>query len=140
MTLSVAGDHAFIPGAWHAPEGTPPEHGTPTSYYAVVQLLCVAHLVDDPQEKADLLHRQLAHFQPRGDHAPVVPGEAPFGRMLPGIRGLRLEVADVRAKFKFGGNRPLETQRRVTELLAERGGPGDEAARTRQLRRLGRRG
>ncbi|MDX2814082.1 FMN-binding negative transcriptional regulator [Streptomyces sp. NPDC006207] len=140
VTLSVVDDYTFIPGPWHAPEGTPPEHGTPTSYYAAVQLLCVAHLVDDPQEKADLLHRQLAHFQPRGDHAPVVPGQAPFGRMLPGIRGLRLEVTDVRAKFKFGGNRPRETQWRVSGLLAERNGPGDDAARTQQLRRLGQRG
>ncbi|WP_431950319.1 FMN-binding negative transcriptional regulator [Actinacidiphila sp. bgisy167] len=140
VTLSVVDDYTFIPGPWHAPEGTPPEHGTPTSYYAAVQLVCVAHLVDDPQEKAELLHRQLAHFQPRGDHAPVVPGEAPFGRMLPGIRGLRLEVTDVRAKFKFGGNKPRETQWRVTGLLAERGGPGDDAARTQQLRRLGQPG
>jgi transcriptional regulator len=136
VTLSVVDDYTFIPGPWHAPEGAPPEHGTPTSYYAAVQLLCRAHVVDDPQEKADLLHRQLAHFQPHGDYAPVLPGEAPFGRMLPGIRGLRLEVTDVRAKFKFGGNKPRETQQRVNGLLAERGGPGDAAARTHQLRRL----
>ncbi|MEU4094661.1 FMN-binding negative transcriptional regulator [Streptomyces sp. NPDC026673] len=140
VTLSVVDDYTFIPGTWHAPEGAPPEHGTPTSFYAAVQLHCVAHVVDDAQEKADLLHRQLAHFQPRGDHAEVAPGQAPFGRMLPGIRGLRLEVADVRAKFKFGGNKPRATQARVTGLLAERDGPGDAAARTHQLRRLGRSG
>ncbi|MFJ4850492.1 FMN-binding negative transcriptional regulator [Streptomyces sp. NPDC088733] len=134
--LSVVDDYTYIPAPWHAPADGPPEHGTPTSYYAAVQLVCRARIVDDPQEKADLLLRQLAHFQPEGDHGHVAPGEAPYGRQLPGIRGLRLEVTGVRAKFKFGGNRPRETRRHVSDLLAARGGPGDATARAQQLRRL----
>jgi transcriptional regulator len=136
VTLSVVDDYVFIPGPWHAPDGAPPEHGTPTSFYAAVQLRCTAHIVDDPQAKADLLHRQLAHFQPAGDYARVSPDAAPFGRMLPGIRGLRLEVTDVRAKFKYGGNKPRTTQQAVSGRLAQRDTPGDAAARTHQLRRL----
>ena len=136
VTLSVVDDYAFVPGPWHAPLEEPADHGTPTSYYTAVQLLAVAHVVDDPQDKADLLQRQLGHFQPDGGTAPVVPGDAPFGRMLPGIRGVRLEVTAVRAKFKYGGNKPEAVQRRVTGLLAQRGAPHDAAARTHQLRRL----
>jgi transcriptional regulator len=136
VTLSVVDDYVFIPGPWHAPDGAPPEHGTPTSFYAAVQLHCVAHIVDDAQEKADLLHRQLAHFQPRGDYAEVAPGQAPFGRMLPGIRALRLEVTEVRAKFKYGGNKPRAVQERVTGLLADRSTGHDAAARDHQLRRM----
>ncbi|MEV6013427.1 FMN-binding negative transcriptional regulator [Streptomyces sp. NPDC051976] len=136
VTLSVVDDYTFIPGPWHAPDGAPPEHGTPTSFYAAVQLHCTAHVVDDPELKAELLRRQVGHFQPDGGTAPVVPDQAPFGRMLAGIRGIRLEVTDVRAKFKYGGNKPAATQRRVTELLAQRSGPHDAAARTHQLRRL----
>lgn len=135
VTLSVVDDYVYVPGPWHAPVDGPSEHGTPTSFYAAVQLVGVAHVVDDAQAKADLLHRQLAHFQPSGGTAPVVPGEEPFGRMLPGIRGVRLEVTDVRAKFKFGGNKPEALQRRVTALLAQRAAPHDAAARTHQLRR-----
>jgi transcriptional regulator len=136
VTLSVVDDYTFIPGPWHAPEGTPPEHGTPTSFYAAVQLRCVAHVIDDPDAKAALLHRQLAHFQPTGDHARVAPGAEPYGRMLPGIRGLRLEVTDVRAKFKYGGNKPRAMRRAVADRLASRSAPGDPAARAHQLRRL----
>ncbi|MBY8882342.1 FMN-binding negative transcriptional regulator [Actinacidiphila acidipaludis] len=136
VTLSVVDDYVFVPGPWHAPLEGPTEHGTPTSYYAAVQLLAVAHVLDDPQEKADLLQRQLAHFQPDGGTAPVVPGQAPFGRMLPGIRGVRLEVTAVRAKFKYGGNKAEGVQRRVTGLLSQRGAPHDAAARAHQLRRL----
>ncbi|MFD3997774.1 FMN-binding negative transcriptional regulator [Streptomyces sp. NPDC058583] len=135
VLLSVVDDYVFVPGAWTAPEGTPAEHGTPTSYYASVQLRCTAHVVDDPAEKAELLNRQVAHFQPDGGTAPAVPGEAPFGRLLSGIRVLRLEVTEVRAKFKYAGNKPQEIQDRVMERLAERDGPRDRAARGHQLRR-----
>lgn len=136
VTLSVVDDYAFIPGPWHAPLDSPTEHGTPTSFYAAVQLVGVAHVLDDPAQKAALLERQLAHFQPSGGTAPVTSPDAPFARMLPGIRGVRIDVTAVRAKFKFGGNKPAEIQRRVTGLLATRGAPRDAAARAHQLRRL----
>jgi transcriptional regulator len=136
VTLSVVDDFAFIPGPWHAPVGAPADEGTPTSFYAAVQLHGTAHVVDDPQLKAELLERQLAHFQPSGGTAPVDPGLPPFGRMLPGLRGVRLDVTAVRAKFKFGGNKSEEVQRRVTGLLADRAAPHDAAARSHQLRRL----
>ncbi|MEU6981448.1 FMN-binding negative transcriptional regulator [Streptomyces sp. NPDC046371] len=135
VLLSVVDDYVFVPGHWTAPEGAPSEHGTPTSYYAAVQLRCVARIVDDPAEKAELLNRQVAHFQPEGGTAPVCPGETPFGRMLPGIRVLCLDVTEVRAKFKYAGNKPQEVQDRVADRLAERAGPGDAAARAHQLRR-----
>ncbi|KAA6216553.1 FMN-binding negative transcriptional regulator [Streptomyces filamentosus] len=135
VLLSVVDDHVYVPGPWAAPEGAPAEHGTPASYYAAVQLHCVARAVDDPAEKADLLNRQVAHFQPDGGTAPVAPGEAPFGRLLPGIRGLVLDVTEVRAKFTYAGNKPAGVRRRVADRLAERAGPGDLAARAHQLRR-----
>ena len=136
VTLSVVDDYAFIPGPWHAAPGDPSEYGTPTSFYAAVQLLGTAHILDDPQAKADLLRRQVGHFQPDGGTARVAPGQEPFGRMLAGIRGVRIDVTQVRAKFKYGGNKSEEVQRRVTGLLADRAAPGDAEARAHQLRRL----
>ncbi|WP_327313676.1 FMN-binding negative transcriptional regulator [Streptomyces sp. NBC_01235] len=128
VTLSVVDDYVFVPGPWQAPPGAPAEHGTPTSFYAAVQLRCTAHIVDDPTAKADLLHRQLGHFQPEGGSARPMVGEEPYGRLLSGIRGIRLEVTAVRAKFKYAAHRPSETQDRIAKSLATRGGPGDAAA------------
>ncbi|GAA1376976.1 FMN-binding negative transcriptional regulator [Streptomyces beijiangensis] len=135
VLLSVVDDYAFVPGPWQAPADIPSEHGVPTSFYAAVQLRCTAHLVDDPAEKAALLNRQMGHFQPEGGSAAAAVGEAPYGRMLSGIRGLRLEVTAVRAKFKYASHKPLEVQEQIAEGLAGRGGPLDEAARAHQLRR-----
>ncbi|MEV4257747.1 FMN-binding negative transcriptional regulator [Spirillospora sp. NPDC049652] len=74
VTFTVIGDYAFVPGTWRTAPDVPPEDGVPTSYYAAVQFVCRARVIDDPEAKADLLTRQLAHFQPDGDHAEVAPG------------------------------------------------------------------
>ncbi|WP_217141919.1 FMN-binding negative transcriptional regulator [Streptomyces sp. AC627_RSS907] len=138
VLFTVFGDYAFIPGPWRAKTGTPPTDGVPTSYYAAVQFTCRAHLVDDPEAKAELLRRQLAHFQPDGDHAPVAVDQPPYGRMLPGIRGLRLEVTDVRAKFKYDDHKPVEQRADIADRLTERGRGLDVPTARQQLRRLDR--
>ncbi|GAA1990182.1 FMN-binding negative transcriptional regulator [Kitasatospora viridis] len=133
VTLAVTDDYAFAPGTWRA-------SATPTSYYASVQFDCTAEILDGPAEKAEVLNRQLDHFQPETPDVRVVPGEKPYGPMLSGIRGLRLTVRQVRAKFKYDDKLPVEQQAAAGDRLAERGAPGDAAAREQLLRRLGRRG
>src|SRR5438552_14047724 len=132
--LSVFGAYTYIPGHWNQDE-----YGVPTSYYAAVQLACDAEIIDDPASVAAILERQLAHFQPEGKHAPVQPGDNPYGRLLGSIRGIRLSVTDVRAKFKFGANRTIEHREVVGAKLAERDRPLDVEARTNLVPRLGRR-
>ncbi|WP_328431120.1 MULTISPECIES: FMN-binding negative transcriptional regulator [unclassified Streptomyces] len=138
VVLSVVDDYVYVPGPWQAPPDAPSEHGTPTSFYAAVQLRCRAQVVDDPAEKAELLNRQVGHFQPDGGSAPVAVGEAPFGRLVPGLRGLRLDVVDVRAKFKYANHRPREVQDQVVAGLEARDGARDTLAREHLLRRQAR--
>ncbi|MFC9327410.1 FMN-binding negative transcriptional regulator [Kitasatospora sp. NPDC057015] len=133
VTLSVTDDHAFAPGRWR---GDP---GTPTSYYASVQFSCTAETVEDAAGKAEILNRQLAHFQPEAPEVRVVPGAEPFGGLLPGLRGLRLTVREVRAKFKYDDKKPADEQRAIAGLLAERGQGLDAGARAQLLRRNARR-
>jgi len=128
--LSVFGAYTYIPGHWNQDE-----YGVPTSYYAAVQLACDAEIIDDPAGVAAILERQLAHFQPEGKHAPVEPGDNRYGKLLGSIRGIRLSVTDVRAKFKFGANRTVEHRLAVAAKLAERGRPLDAEARANLMRR-----
>ncbi|MGI5373862.1 FMN-binding negative transcriptional regulator [Streptomyces sp. CA-251387] len=137
VVLSVVDDYVYVPGPWQAAPEDPPEHGTPTSFYAAVQLRCRAHVVDDPAEKAELLNRQVGHFQPEGGSARVAVGEVPYGRMLSGLRGVRLEVTGVRAKFKYANHRTEEVKDRIAAHLVARSGPRDAAAREHLLRRRG---
>lgn len=133
--LTVVDDYAYVPAAWQAADGTPPELGVPTSYYATVQLGCDVAVVDEPAASAAILAEQLRHFQPEGGYAEPDPAQERIRRLLPGIRGIELTVTSVRAKFKYGGNKPPEHRERLAAHLAERAGPGDAAAREHLLRR-----
>ncbi|HEV3310403.1 MAG TPA: FMN-binding negative transcriptional regulator [Chloroflexota bacterium] len=133
--LSVAGAYAYIPTGVNAGENEPAGYGVPTSYYAAVQAVGVCESVDGDQ-LASILASQLAHFQPEGGHAEVEMGDNPYARLLPAIRGIRLEVSDVRAKFKFGGNKTVEHRLRIAKWLAGQDTPLTQEARSQLIRRL----
>jgi transcriptional regulator len=136
VRLAVVGDYAYIPTYWRAKAGGPDEDGVPTSYYSTVQFVCRPTVVDDPYGKAELLAAQLADFQPEGRHADVLVGEAPYGRMLSGIRGVRLAVLRVEAKFKYDDHNAVEHRERVIDRLEQRGRGLDAGAAAQQRRRL----
>ena len=129
----MTGDYAYIPTYWRARAGGPDEDGVPTSYYAAVQFVCRPTVVDDPQGKAEILTAQLAGFQPEG----AMPRWPPKPRrMLPGIRGVRLTVLRVDAKFKYDDANPVEHRQRVIGHLEQRGHGLDAVAALQQRRRL----
>jgi transcriptional regulator len=136
VRVAVIGDYAYIPTYWRAKAGGPDEDGVPTSYYASVQFICRPTVVDDPQGKVEILRAQLDDFQPEGRHAEVAVGEDPYGRMLPGIRGVRLSVLRVEAKFKYDDANPVEHRQRVIGYLEERDRGLDAGAADQQRRRL----
>jgi transcriptional regulator len=136
VRLAVIGDYAYIPTHWRAKPGEPEEHGVPTSYYATVQFVCRPTVIDDAGGKAEILAAQLADLQPEGRHAAVAAGTEPYGRMLPGIRGLRLAVLRVDAKFKYDDQKPVEHRERVHDRLEQRDEGLDRVAAGQQRRRL----
>jgi transcriptional regulator len=124
VLLSVAGDWAYIPTAWRAIGDEDPRLGVPTTYYGAVQLIAQATVVDDDEGKAAILRVQLASTEPGSGAADPLE----HARRLNSIRGLRLAVREVRAKFKYGGNVDAAHRATVAEHLAARAGPGDMAA------------
>ena len=136
VRLAVVGDYAYIPTYWRAKAGGPDEDGVPTSYYTAVQFVCRPTVVDDPEGKAEILAAQLADFQPEGGHARMAVDAPPYGRMLPGIRGVRLDVLRVDAKFKYDDHNPVEHRERVSDHLEKRHHGLDAAAARQQRRRL----
>ena len=129
VLMSVAGDWAFIPASWKAIGDEDPAQGIPTTYYGAVQLCGTAEVLDDPAETAAVLRRQLGTLPL--DKGQVDPNEHP--KELRTIRGLRIPITEVRAKFKYGGNVDVPHRMAVIERLLARNGPGDRAA-VRHLR------
>jgi transcriptional regulator len=80
-------------------------------------------IVDDEEGKAEILRLQLGVTEPGSGAADPLEQ----GRRLAGIRGVRLVVEDVRAKFKYGGNVDDEHRAEVARRLHERRAPGDAA-------------
>jgi transcriptional regulator len=138
VLFTVIGDYAYIPSTWRAKAGGPDEDGVPTSYYATVQLTCTPTILDDAEAKVALLDTQLSAIQPEGGHAEIGVGLPPYGRMLPGIRGLRLDIVAVAAKFKYDDHNPVDHRQRVSANLDQRGSLHDAGAAAQQRRRLDR--
>jgi transcriptional regulator len=122
--LSVAGDWAFVPGAWKAIGDEDPARGIPTTYYGAVQVTGTCAVDTDPDAIAAVLRTQLGALDPGGTY--VDPTE--HGARLEAIRGVRLAIEDVRAKYKYGGNVDRAHRDAVAAHLSERDGPGDRAA------------
>jgi transcriptional regulator len=136
VRLAVTNDYAYIPSKWRLKAGGIDEDGVPTSYYTSVQFTCRPSVIDDEPGKEFILNEQLKDMQP--NEAPTVSrDEAPYGRMLPGIRGLRLAIIDVEAKFKYDDHNPLEHRERVNANLEARNRGSDKGAAKQQRRRLG---
>ncbi len=132
VMLSVAGDWAYIPSEWKAIGNEDPRMGIPTTYYAAVQLVGTARALDDADAVAAVLREQLDDLQPEVD----VADPRDHGAKLGAIRGLRISVTEVRAKFKYGGNVDVDHRHAVAARLADRDGPGDAAARRHVVERL----
>lgn len=137
--LTVVGAYTYVTAELNTGPEDEPGYGVPTSYYAAVQVGGRAEVVDDPAEMSELLNAQLRHFEPERDGPEVVTGNE-YGKLLPAIRGVRFHFEDVKAKFKFGGNRKPEHARAIAEALRERGRDLDVEASLIQTRRLDARG
>ena len=131
--MAVVDAYSFIPSTWSEPE----PYGVGTSYYAAVQAIGECRPVDDPVELAALIRWQLADMQPEGGQEPPLDASDPtYERMLRRIRGIELSITDVRAKFKFGGNKPEERRLEIAQRLEERNEGLDASTRRALLERL----
>jgi transcriptional regulator len=137
VRMTVIGDYAYIPGYWRTRPGVPDEEGVPTSYYSAVQFLCRPTVVDDPEGKSEIISAQLADLQREGRHGTVAPETPPYGRLLPGVRGVRLVVLRVDAKFKYDDDKPVEHREHISGRLDERNRGRDAGAAAQQRRRRG---
>ncbi|HEX2057145.1 MAG TPA: FMN-binding negative transcriptional regulator [Actinomycetota bacterium] len=134
--LAVVGAYTYVTAEMNTGPEDSPEYGIPTSYYAAVQVSGRTELVEEPAALAELLNVTLEHFEPGRSGHPVRPDNE-YGKSLPAIRGVRLHIEDVRAKFKFGGNRRPEHRAAINEALRRRGRGLDLEAAEIQARRMG---
>lgn len=124
VMLSIAGDWAYIPAEWKAIADEDPAMGVPTTYYAATQIIGTAQILDEPTSIAEILRLQIGEFEPNSG----IADPASHPNKLKAIRGLRIAIEEVRAKFKFGGNADAAHRDAVAARLLERNRGGDADA------------
>ncbi|MBI4635407.1 MAG: FMN-binding negative transcriptional regulator [Candidatus Rokubacteria bacterium] len=115
---------AVIPSYWVHPEYA----GSATAYHRTVIFECEGTVVEEPAAVAAQQQRLLARYQPEGGFRPLAPDDALYRGALAQLAAVRLGITRVRAKFKLGQNRPVETRRKVIGELERRGRPNDRRA------------
>jgi len=127
--LTVIADYVYVPAAINTNADQSPALGVPTSYYSAVQAEVDVDIIDDPVAKAAILARALGHFEP-ADSSRITPSVDVESdrRLIADIRGLRLTITNVEAKFKYGGNKSLGHRVDIAAALQTRNGPMDAAA------------
>lgn len=118
--------HAFIPSYFSDPYLACPA----TQYFRSVRMKGTVAQVEDIAEKARALAALLRSMQPEGGHAPIDHEDPKYASSLRGVALLRLDIAEMTGKFKFGQNLNEARREQVVQALLERGRPGDaETAR-----------
>jgi transcriptional regulator len=135
--LTVVTDYVYVPAAVNADAGQDPALGVPTSYYAAVQVEVDAEIIDDPAAKTAILAAALNHFEPVKSPRVLRGVKGESDRLqVEKIRGLRLTITGVHAKFKYGGNKTVQHRREIAAALQARNGSMDSTASRRVLNRL----
>jgi predicted FMN-binding regulatory protein PaiB len=102
--------------------------GSATAYHRTVIFECEATVVADPAVLATQQRRLLARYQPEGGYRAVDPADPLYRGALAQLAAVRLDIKEIRPKYKLGQNRPVEARRAVIAELRKRGRPNDGRA------------
>lgn len=100
------GPHAYVSPSWYT------DPGVPTWNYAVVHVYGRATPVTDREALAETLSRLAQRHEPAG--SPPLDYDP---RMLEGIVGFDIAIAEIQAKLKLSQNRSPQDRRQVIEQL-----------------------
>jgi len=136
-TLAIFhGPHAYVSPSWY----TKPAAMVPTWNYVVAHVRGSMALIDDEEEKHEMVRQLTGHFE-SGRAAPwqlQLDGER-LAAMLGAIVGFRMTIERVDGKFKLSQNRAKDDRDGVIVGLRE-DAYGDAIATAEWMTRIGREG
>lgn len=136
VSFSVIGDYAFIPNYWRAKEPAKSGEAIATSYYAAVDFTCEPIVVETGEGLLEILKAHMKDFQPEGGYDEISSDHAVYGSLMNAIRGVRLKIVSVDAKFKYDDHKSIEFREAMIARLRERNQGQDAGAAGQQQRRL----
>lgn len=122
VSFAVAKEYAIIPSYFSDPRQACPA----TAFFKSVHIRGEAEPVEDLYEKAQALSALMEKLQPEGGYAPITPDDPAYLGALKAVAVVRIRIADLTAKFKFGQNLNDARRKKVVNGLNERGLPEDK--------------
>lgn len=127
VTFAVAKEFAIIPSYFVDPEFACPA----TAFFKSVNIRGNALLVEDLEEKMQVLSALMLKLQPEGGYKPFSLEDPEYLKQIRGVAVVKIEPVAITGKFKFGQNQKKEKWDAIGSQLSSRGLPMDE--QTRQM-------
>jgi nitroimidazol reductase NimA-like FMN-containing flavoprotein (pyridoxamine 5'-phosphate oxidase superfamily) len=121
VTFAVAREYAIIPSYFTDPLMACPA----TAYFKSVRIDGHAVIVEDPHEKATALEALMRKLQPEGGYKTIDADDPDYIPRLKGVAVVRIDPAQISAKFKFGQNVKEPARQAINEGLSQRGRAAD---------------
>lgn len=121
VTFTVAKEYAIIPSYFMDPKLACPA----TAYFKSVMIKGNAEIVSDLHHKASALAAFMRKLQPEGGYEPFDPEDPDYAPQLKATSVVRIHIAEMSAKYKFGQNLKEAKRSLVTDGLQQRGGELD---------------
>jgi nitroimidazol reductase NimA-like FMN-containing flavoprotein (pyridoxamine 5'-phosphate oxidase superfamily) len=122
VSFSVAREFAQIPSYWSDPKFACPA----TVFFKSVFIRGRAVILTDLEEKAAALTAFMEKLQPEGGYEQIDPSDPGYAKHLGATGVVKIEVASITAKFKFGQNWSEKRSGSIVEELTARGSELDE--------------
>ena len=109
-----------------------PKYGGMASMcYRYAEFHCQTTIIDDIQQKTDILARMLTHYQPEGGYDPVVTDNKVYQAAINALVVVELQPQETNNKWKLAQPYPKSRRLKLIEHLEQRGEHND--VRTAEL-------
>ncbi len=121
VSFSVVENYALIDSDFSSKEGL----ACPaTQFFKSVSIEGSAAVVEDRDEKADLLEALMKKLQPKGGYKPF--SDTAYDKALKATAIVKIEIKEMRCKFKFGQHLSKDRFEMIIDHLIDRGTPIDK--------------
>lgn len=117
VTFAIAKEFAIIPSYMNDPFFACPA----TAFFKSVIVYGKATVIEDIEEKCDVLSAFMKKLQPEGGYAPISSDNKEYVSRVKATAIVRIDIDKLSAKFKFGQNWKNDKVEHVRDQLENRG-------------------
>jgi len=122
VSFAVAKEYSLIPSYMSDPIYACPA----TVFFKSVNITGKAEIVEDIEEKCEVLTHLMHKLQPEGGYEPISSAHSGYVKQVKATAIIRINIEQMNAKFKFGQNWKEEKLNSTSEQLLQRGQELDE--------------